>query len=312
MLLPAALAALAVSAGASAPDADAALLGGERWPGRTITYYTAPQLADVTATAAWAWRLSGVGVRFVRVSSRSRADFVVRRYAGSRGCHGLSTLGRTRGAFVLLASATCINTATHEFGHQLGLLHSDRRCALMYNGSGPNRGPVCDRDLLMDPNQICRAIKDDDIAGAVRRYGRAHRPMRDCAPWPAPQVADLAVSVRPDGAVELSGRMTRPATTTPWARVMYRLRSGFNPMVDITAAYDSCPAPGRSGTGGPFTAIFVGYGERFRWPVPAGAGSSICFTIVMRDAIGHTTTTQHTFPVTWAPPATEPEGDPLG
>jgi Matrixin len=58
-------------------------------------------------------------------------------------------------------------TVTHEFGHLIGLRHSEKKGAIMTNGYEPTRGPpiVPDAQATSDwANQV--ALTDDDIAGA--------------------------------------------------------------------------------------------------------------------------------------------------
>ena len=69
----------AVALLAAAPPAGAYVLGGPRWPQRTITYWDAgPDRAAVRA-AVRAWEESGARVRF-RPVRRSRADIWITRW----------------------------------------------------------------------------------------------------------------------------------------------------------------------------------------------------------------------------------------
>jgi len=76
-----------------ATPADAARLGGKKWPTRTITYHVAtPQYKEAIRTATRAWNRSGVRIRFKKVASRRRALLrIVHGHGG--GPSGRASLG---------------------------------------------------------------------------------------------------------------------------------------------------------------------------------------------------------------------------
>ncbi len=121
------VASLALTATASAQD-------GMRWPGRTITYHETPKSLGVR-DAARAWNRTGLGIRFKRVSSRRRADVLVK--VGAKGCAGFAQLGYAPGRRALMSVLDCprheqLFVSAHEFGHILGLSHRDGNgCSLM-------------------------------------------------------------------------------------------------------------------------------------------------------------------------------------
>ncbi len=195
-------------AGLVAPaPADAYVLEGKRWPGRTIPYYSsATRYAWSVKQAVAAWNKSGARIRFVRVT-RARAKVIIRVARPAFGGAGWATIGYpcdwyvngkcvrpVRGRVLLTPGKdrwSMADMATDELGHVLGLDHEDRRCAVM-NFAGSAWGGFQCAEEHPPGKWRCRLIERDDARGAVRRYGgrvKAVRPDPLCwtdAPPPAP------------------------------------------------------------------------------------------------------------------------------
>ncbi len=112
-----------VAMGVGASSASAYQLGGQRWPGRTVTYHTTSRVnAAAVQDAVKAWNTSGVRIKFVP-STRRRAQVIIR--TRSQGCVGFAQIGH-RGGFGMTLGTGCERRymaliAAHEFGHVLGL-----------------------------------------------------------------------------------------------------------------------------------------------------------------------------------------------
>lgn len=185
--------ALALVLGAvCAPPADAYHLGGQRWPGRTITYHNlAPGYAWSLARAVEAWNRSGARLRFVPKPRRKAQVLIHGRGSGSPwGCTGYATIGfvpRVIGGGHVYIQRRCgrfigAGILAHELGHVLGLDHEDRRCATMNSVLWARCGdPGLDR-------WHCRLVERDDARGAVRRYGGSvkDREPQFCWDYPPP------------------------------------------------------------------------------------------------------------------------------
>ncbi len=235
---------------ASAPQpAQAFRLGGQSWPKRVITFRLAVAGFRAPVTAAIAqWNTSGVRIRFREVRS-GKADVIVKTLptprfppslppglrCGATGRAGLGTLGFTRGfqSNVWLdrycSQTTLIAIAAHEFGHVLGLNHTNVGCAVM-SASGSN---CADERHRLPWEYTCKVLRPDDVAGAIRRYGGTMRPMpevRTCLRQPTPGPVS-AVTFEPNPADSIaSTRITwNNPTSTALQRIVVSRRGGACP-----------------------------------------------------------------------------------
>lgn len=175
IVLLACLATLAAVA-ALAPSAGAYELAGRPWPGGKITWYggLGPQ-NDEAARAAKAWNRLGLGVNFVRTSSKRKAD--VRVGYGNSGCGGVALVGytgRTVQSTVRVgrdcSDGLTLLTVAHELGHVLGLGHETSTCALM-NPSADARSGTPSRCRTRPLSfWVGKPLRGDDIAGARVLY----------------------------------------------------------------------------------------------------------------------------------------------
>jgi hypothetical protein len=197
--------ALALALGAvCAPRADAFHLGGQRWPGRTITYHNlASGYAWPLARAVEAWNASGARVRFVAKPRRKAQVLIRARGRSSFGCSGYATLGfvpRFMGGGRVVIQRGCdrhiaAGILAHELGHVLGLAHEDRRCATMNS--------ILWARCANDPGEgrwRCRLVERDDVRGAVKLYGGSVKSRGPAYCWtypPPPPPAILELTPNP-------------------------------------------------------------------------------------------------------------------
>jgi hypothetical protein len=172
--LPLVLVVTVVLGAASAQPAGAYVLGGNPWPGPTITYYVASQAySGAVGQAARTWNRAKVGIRFAR-ASRANADVIVS-YGGAR-CGGETVMGfgGYNESTTVYLGAGCSNslislTATHEFGHVLGLDHENTKCARMNPSFSPNGTPGhCKSHALS--YWLAHPLLPDDTKGARALY----------------------------------------------------------------------------------------------------------------------------------------------
>ena len=245
-----ACAVVALGMAAAAPQrAEAYRLGGQVWPKRVITYrIVVPSFRPPVTAAIAQWNASGVKIRFREVRS-GKADVIVktlpvprlppdilpRMECGITGAAGRGSLGYARGfqASVLLdrrcSQTTLIGVAVHEFGHVLGLNHSNRRCAVM-NAAGSD---CADERRYLPWEYTCKVLRPDDVAGAIRRYGGRMRPMptnRVClgVPTPAP-VSGLTVESNPADSIAPTRITWQNPSSQALKRIVVRRNHGACP-----------------------------------------------------------------------------------
>lgn len=201
-----------------------------KWPTNRITYYE-----SIPAKWQWSlddalkrWHLTGAKVRFVKVSSPSKARLIIR-YGPTYGADGIGTLGyNPYGKNIVHLStkykrvdhfdpaqrAWVSRLFAHELGHNLGYEHVRARCALMvaifmFGECGP---------LSATPGYYeCGYIDDKLLARHVKWYGgRRKKQVKDCLLAPLPeQVTELTASGGTEahnGLVTLRWNVPRPPT----------------------------------------------------------------------------------------------------
>jgi hypothetical protein len=216
---------------------------GQRWPGRTITYYDATRDKGAVRRAVLAWNRSGARIAFRRTFNRRAANIVIRNTRRvPAGCGtGQATLGyvgRGRQGYVNILHGYAKDgqgcawpgqtfVVAHELGHVLGLDHDDRACALL-NSSHTNgvAATECVPGLSANEHAAqwrCRLIEPRDARRLVRKYGGRLRPVRK-NPWcniVAPPQAPSPTTAAIDPEAQLIDvTMHRPAdrATPPYLR----------------------------------------------------------------------------------------------
>jgi hypothetical protein len=157
------------------------------WPRGRIRYLDRTSAHDSVRTAVRAWNASGVGVRFVRVGTRARAQVVIDDY--DRACgFGIANSGYYRGrrtqAFVAthdLDGSPCpwpevVLKTVHELGHVLGISGHvpETTCAIMNETTLEGMAPTGCYGPDEHPSAgtwWCRMIARPDLRLARRLYG---------------------------------------------------------------------------------------------------------------------------------------------
>jgi Matrixin len=213
---------------AGAASATAYVKGGKPWPRGVIRYYNSdPAVRTEVAAAATAWNHSGAHLHFV-ATSRSRASVIVypwpKHFGGGlgqgctsedAGCASLGfvgTIGNQRYLAIgpngkpqstgyvylkapdpshLMTVSLVEVVATHEFGHVLGLEHS-QRCATM---DAPLDAFCSVPDNNEENKYICNPLQTDDARGAVALYGgHAQAYRRQLCSYVRPPIAPIGLT----------------------------------------------------------------------------------------------------------------------
>jgi hypothetical protein len=244
-------------------SADAYRLGGERWRGKTITYYVdAKQYREAVRNAVRAWNASGMRIRFKAVSKRRAQLRIVyeKGPASATPSQGRGTLGYVRGGRnrVILPrvrpranfdppAATLV--VAHEIGHVLGLRHDNRKCALMNTTVVGHSPEQCTSTELWEWR--CRILERDDVRGAVHRYGgrvRAVRANPNCDMWKPPQPpTELSASYAVSDGEILRVSLRNPADNLPSWAMPTELGADPERFVDTEweVSRDTCPTAPR-------------------------------------------------------------------
>jgi hypothetical protein len=262
---------------AAVARADAYVLGGPRWPARTITYWDGGPNPAAVKKAVRAWNRSGARVRFVP-ARRARADIWISRYRTP--CRGYAQIGHDPAVrHAPLRLGRCIDgptaegVAAHELGHILGLDHERKRCAAM----NATTAALCRAKPYYVP---CHPLERDDVRGAIRLYGGRARlgPRRLCprlGPPEPPAGLRLVPGPDGDGTLELELRPRRvliPGSFAP------------RPLITVHRFEDACPPGPPSGEP---VAVVTDAAPRVSIPVTLGPGR-VCFSVRVGDVIGAT------------------------
>lgn len=126
------------------------------WPTDQIAYFDASEWPQVVDAAADKWNATGANIKLARTNSRSEADVIItsgkketakcRDHIACVNMVGWIPMHTTRmrlpGADELFKDRVRISKiTTHEFGHVLGLAHSEQACSVMRQGYLETRCP---------------------------------------------------------------------------------------------------------------------------------------------------------------------------
>ncbi|MCW2928555.1 MAG: hypothetical protein JWM86_2523 [Thermoleophilia bacterium] len=296
------------------PAAQAASMG-PKWPGRTITYFDATLDKPAVARAVAAWNTSGMNMRFVRSTNRTRAQLLIRNSTNvPRGCgSGLATVGypgRGRQAMlnILHGPATLQKcawpgqtlTLAHELGHVLGLTHETRVCSIMNpNSTGGVAMNGCygandQRTALTRAGDWrCRILEQVDVTRMVARYGGVAKPVR-ADPWCMlyTPVAAPAISAAWDAEQgHLVLRITRPVEP-PLVPFLQSIAGQGSTYELQRAAGTTCIAAPTDYALDPSSLVFRGWrsdvapGTEQVVDVEALAPGDYCFSVWARNGLG--------------------------
>jgi hypothetical protein len=258
-------------------------IGGQRWPGRTITYYNALPASNKAyqrgmAAAITEWNARGIGTRFVRVSGKRRAQVVIshngrsnpggRATLGYWGGQGWVHMNMPRGKWEDIAWV-----ASHELGHILGLGHA-RGCTVMSDSA------YDDCAWPQNPWEWrCRLQERMDLVGARKLYGGKLRPR----PIPMCLKSPAAAPVKAPVVTPSVDRTT--IATLSWARPARAV--GF--MVARSKPGGPCESDFRQALAGPKAPAFADLLGRWELPTAGAYCYSIWSTNVDGAPTGPTT-----------------------
>ncbi len=273
----------------SAPGASAYHYGPYRLAkGATrLTYFNLEKsYAWSVAQAAAVWNMSGARVKFVKTSSRRRADVVIGPgTAKSLPRPAVSLIHYSNAGIEILPTKVVITDQTrdkynmaaivaHEFGHVLGLAHT-KGCALM------NPSFLCEG--APSGRWYCRILWSDDVQGVINRYGGSMH-LRKQATCPRDDVVPPAPVLSAPTQVTLTEDPGPNSVVLRWTNI------GAKGLSTVSIAYKlgACPvhsaAPGQesdegdAGPAGTLQSRQIGLGGD-----PAGR---YCFVLFSKNADG--------------------------